>query len=307
MRRWNHRLEDQMEAEGRRGRALARFLKGRGDMSDTEIPTPFKCVGGKAKLVQALLKLAPTSFDGYCEPFVGGGALYRALATSSALTERPVRLSDLNAGVTTTWRDIQRNYDVMEQKLHDYECAYNGKPDEERQRLYLQERSRWNSGGVTGARHIFLRNTAFNGLWRENRSGGFNVPWGRYKKFCSPDLLQLHRRLQESVDIRAVSYQEACDELPSGWWVYVDPPYLGEFSNYTRRGFTLEDHVDLMTRCHILKERGVHVLYSNRWSPQVINLLQKYWPSASFLRLVVQQTMAAKVAARGAVEELVAL
>lgn len=272
----------------------------------TLLPAPFKCLGGKNKLVEALRERAPKEWVGYAEPFVGGGALFRALSATGALDKRPVWLADGCPGVYCCWRQIQIAPDFVESQLLAYEDAYAKATEEQRQSLFVKERSVWNSGGHTAARHIFLRNTGFNGLWRVNSKGRLNVPWGKYKTFRAPDVQALSRALQGNVVVSHSSALRVMEKVSAGWWVYVDPPYVGEFDQYTQHRFPLEVQIDLLQACQSAAARGVHVLYSNRWSREVLNLLQVHWPSAASERLVRPQSMAARSSSRGAVEELLA-
>ena len=272
------------------------------------IPAPFKCAGGKGKLVDRLQAYLPAEFVGYCEPFLGGGALFRSLASTGRLDSVPIFLSDASLGTARTWLDIQRNSVLVEDKLLTYEQIYGSHPDDDaRSRHYYAERSTWNSGAITGARHIFLRQLAFNGLWRENKLGRFNVPWGRYKRFSAPHVRALARVLPPDVEIEHCSFTEVFPRIDAGWLIYVDPPYLGEFSAYTGRGFTEADHTQLLQHCADAKRRGVHVVYSNRYSTETVQFVQRHWPEAEVHRAVQPQTIAAKSTARGAVEELIAV
>lgn len=274
-----------------------------------DLPAPFKCVGGKGKLVGALRELLPPKeewSEGYCEPFVGGGALFRHLAGTASLPDK-VWLNDASPGTARTWQDLKRNGRWTEDWLLKRELQYARATPEERKALYDKERAVWNSGGVTGARHIFLRKTGFNGLWRENKKGEYNVPWGKYKTFAAPRLKPLVEALSaHQVEVTNLSGADVVGQVGCGWLVYVDPPYLGEFSNYTSAGFNASDHVRLIQACAGAADRGVKVLYSNRWCPEVLELLQQHWPEANRQRLVVQQTVACTNTGRGAVEELVA-
>lgn len=271
------------------------------------IDAPFKCVGGKARMVPRLRALVPSEFVGYCEPFLGGGALFRALARAGVLADKPVRLSDRSPGTIQAWSDIQRNADLVTRKLLAYETEYNAwSGDAARERHYYAERVVWNSGAMTGPRHIFLRKLAFNGLWRVNKKGQFNVPWGRYKRFMAPSVVSLARVLTDNVQIECFDYGNAFQVLQPGWVVYVDPPYIDEFSLYTPSGFSIGDHAQLLYRCAEAKSTGVHVIYSNRYSADTVEFVKDHWPGANIERAVQHQTVAARNSSRGVVEEMIA-
>lgn len=269
------------------------------------IPAPFKCVGGKSKLVDRLASVIPTdAVRGYCEPFLGGGALFRHLAATGRLDNCDSMLSDAGPGVYRTWLDIKQNPSFTSKSLAEFEFEYNRGDETTRKEMYLRERKRWNAGGVTGARHIFLRNTAFNGLWRVNKSGGMNVPWGKYKSFNAPDILPLHAKLIRAT-VANCPWAVAVQQVKPGWLVYLDPPYVSEFDGYTASGFDLSDQVQLLQWCQTAAKTGVHVVYSNRYQTEVQLLMRDHWPNATIHRAVRNQTVAALNHGRGVVEELI--
>ena len=282
------------------------------------IPAPYKCVGGKSKLVSSIAAHLPSKFSGYVEPFLGGGALFRHLAPQ--LVDKPVVLADAAPGVALTWNQIRAIPQVVHDALALLQKQYGHLPPQSdqapydgipvsREQMYYQMRAAWNAGQRTAARHIFLRNTAFNGLWRVNQQGGMNVPWGKYVRFNVPDIAPLHTALvvrDASLVITNEFYVDTFDAAESGWLVYVDPPYLDEFDQYTSDRFSHTAHIDLLCACQALAARGVHVMYSNRWSDRVLALLREFWPEATPMELSAQQTMAASSSARKPVRELLA-
>lgn len=269
------------------------------------IDAPFKCVGGKGKMVERLRTFLPADYVGYAEPFLGGGALFRALASTGDLQGKSVLLSDFGYGAAMTWQAIQQDAAEVQARLDDAKRKYDAFEPAWRKHAYLTERTRWNRGEQSAARHIFLRNLAFNGLWRENQKGGFNVPWGRYVKLRVPNLLPLGEALQGDVEVRHAGFQEVVPIVPPGWVLYIDPPYLQEFDMYTKEGFSLAMQVELLQMCRAAKQREVHVIYSNRYFKPMLDLLKTHWPEGTPHRAVISQTIAAKSTARGAVEELV--
>ena len=257
-------------------------------------------------MVDRLSELLPTQeFRGYCEPFLGGGAMFRHLAAKGQLSDCESILGDAGPGVARTWLDIKQIPDSIERELEMYASEYNAATESARKELFLRERKAWNAGKVTGARHIFLRNTAFNGLWRVNKSGDMNTPWGKYKTFKPPAVKALHYSLANS-SILGSPWSITVRFAEPGWLVYVDPPYIDEFSAYTRSGFSEQEQIDLLTWCAAAQERGIHVVYSNRYQKHTLDLISKHWPAAKVNRAVRIQTVSAKTGGRGLVEELVA-
>jgi DNA adenine methylase len=220
---------------------------------------PFiKWVGGKTSLLPELLKHVPGRLRRYHEPFVGGGALFFAVAPRRAL------LNDNNPELVHCYQQVRDDvYGVLDalarhvyQRTH-FEAVRALEP------LRLPAAAR-------AARFIFLNKTCFNGLWRVNRAGRFNVPFGRYKnpRFADPASLITASHALRGVEIRHSPFEEALALAAPGDFVYLDPPYdpvspTASFASYTAGGFTWEDQKRLAHACIVLNRRGVRFLLSN--------------------------------------------
>lgn len=257
-------------------------------------------------MVSRLVELLPTrDYEGYCEPFLGGGALFRQLSSLGMLEDCESILGDFSAATARAWLDIKQLPDAVASQLQAYTEEYNIGSTEQRKNMYLRERELWNRSPHSGSRHIFLRNTSFNGLWRVNRQGNMNAPWGKYKSFNAPDIRPLHNSLIRA-SVLASPWSITVDFVKPGWLVYLDPPYLDEFTGYTEAGFTEDDQIQLLKWCSRAQERGIHVVYSNRYSSAMLSLLAEHWSDAVIHRAVRSQTVAAQANGRGLIEELVA-
>ncbi|MGZ6142915.1 MAG: DNA adenine methylase [Myxococcales bacterium] len=226
---------------------------------------PFlKWVGGKTALLPELLKHVPARLRRYHEPFVGGGALFFAVRPRRAL------LSDSNAELVHTYRQVRDDvYGVLDALArHVYERAhFEAVRALEPARLGPAERA---------ARFIFLNKTCFNGLWRVNRAGRFNVPFGRYKnpRFADPSSLITASHALTGVEIEHAPFEEALAKAAPGDFVYLDPPYdpvspTASFASYTAGGFSWEDQRRLAHACVVLNRRGVRFLLSNSATERV--------------------------------------
>src|SRR5205814_2284857 len=207
--------------------------------------TPFrKWAGGTTSLLTELLKHVPPRLRRYHEPFVGGGALFFATAPRRAV------LSDSNAELIHCWQQVRDDvYGVLDALAeHVYERSHF-----ERVRaldpLRLAPTDR-------AARFIYLNKTCFNGLWRVNRSGRFNVPFGRYKnpRFADPSTLIAASHALRGVEIRCAPFEDALAKAAPGDFVYLDPPYdpvspTASFASYTAGGFNWEDQRRLAHSC----------------------------------------------------------
>jgi DNA adenine methylase len=227
--------------------------------------TPFlKWAGGKTSLLAELLKHVPSAVRRYHEPFVGGGALFFAVAPRRAV------LSDANGELIHCWRQVRDDVHAVLDALsvHVYDrTRFDAVRALDPVRLPPAERA---------ARFIYLNKTCFNGLWRVNRAGRFNVPFGRYKNptFHDPGLLLRASRALRGVQIHREPFETALQRAAPGEFVYLDPPYdpvseSASFTSYTRNGFTWADQERLAAECAALDRRGVRFLLSNSATARV--------------------------------------
>ncbi len=234
--------------------------------------TPFvKWVGGKRSLMPTLLHHRPAAFverpQHYYEPFVGGGALFFAVADGHGVGELTgATLSDTNPDLMTTYR-------VIQQAPADLIAALEAHAQQHSPEYYYGVRSQHHLTApiAIAARFIYLNKTCYNGLWRVNSKGEFNVPLGRYRK---PGIVQAeviwacHAALAK-VTLRHQGYQAI--QPQAGDWVYCDPPYdrldAQSFTRYAQHDFSRADQTALRDFVTHLSEQGVYVLLSNADTP----------------------------------------
>lgn len=231
--------------------------------------TPFiKWVGGKRSIMPALVSHLPETFNHYYEPFVGGGALFFKLYPKL----KQAHLSDTNLHLAITYKVVQQDVEALIEKLkihkekHGKAYYYSvRKLGKQRKKDYLQ-----NPVDVA-ARFIYLNKTCFNGLWRVNSKGDFNVPMGRYKNppiVRQENLAACHNALQ-NVEIRWGEFNQIAPQ--EGDFVYFDPPYhpldSASFTKYSKQDFTQQDQLELRDFALHLSQRGVKVMLSNSNAP----------------------------------------
>jgi DNA adenine methylase len=258
--------------------------------------TPFlKWAGGKTSLLPELVRHVPGPLRRYHEPFVGGGALFFAVAPRRAV------LSDANGELIHCWRQVRDDvHGVLDAlSVHVYDRArFEAVRALDPLRLPPAERA---------ARFIYLNKTCFNGLWRVNRGGRFNVPFGRYKNptFHNPGLLLRASRALRGVQLHRAPFEVALQRAAPGDFVYLDPPYdpvsqTASFTSYTRLAFTWQDQERLAAECAALNRRGVRFLLSNSATPRIRALYRVFEQ-----RLVrAPRHISCKGGGRGHVDEL---
>jgi DNA adenine methylase len=234
-----------------------------------------KWAGGKRQLLSDILPMVP-DFQNYVEPFLGGGAVFFAL--SSARPGFRAILGDSNAPLIQTYRVVMDNPAALVDLLFKHELEYNADPEG----FYYSLRDQKPSDSLsTAARFIALNRTCYNGLYRVNSKGEFNVPMGRYRnpKICNRDVL-----VQSSAALRGCralllneDYERVASLASKGDFVYLDPPFAPEsrtanFVGYTSSGFGEREQQRLAKVFHMLDGKGCNVLLSNSDTPVVRDL-----------------------------------
>jgi len=239
------------------------------DLPATDVPRskpkPFvKWAGGKRQLLAKFRELYPPEFGTYHEPFVGGGAVFFDLTMfQGALGGRAV-LSDRNAELMDCYRAIRDEVGELMRELRRHKYAekyYYSQRERDPAALSVVERA---------ARMIYLNRTGFNGLYRVNSKGKFNVPFGRHKNptICDgPNLLACSAALA-SVELHEEPFEAVLDRARAGDFVYFDPPYIplsatANFTAYQKHGFGMDQQAHLAEVFDELTGRGVQVMLSN--------------------------------------------
>ena len=259
-------------------------------------PRPFlKWAGGKSQLLGRLRTRVPASYGRYFEPFLGGGALFFAL-----LPKRGV-LSDVNREIIDCYTAVRDDVTGLVAALRDHRYDsehYYAVRDTDPAKLSRVERA---------ARTIFLNKTGFNGLYRVNRSGKFNVPFGRYAKpaICDEENLRACSAALANVELVAADFESAASRAIAGDFVYFDPPYVplsrtAAFTAYAPGGFDLVAQSRLAAFFGKLAARGVVVLLSNSDVPEIRKLYARYRMDS----IEASRVINCKATRRGPVREL---
>ena len=243
-------------------------------------PKPFvKWAGGKRQLIPILNENLPDLFGTYYEPFLGGGALLFHILTHRQ--GQKCSISDLNSDLVLTYTTIRDRIDDLIVSLKKHEKNYE--KDSKSYYYYVREHVSNDSIEKT-SRLLFLNRTCFNGLYRVNNKGNFNVPLGKYSNpnivneenlRSVSDILQLSKVSIQCRDFESVQRCAKKDDL-----IYFDPPYqpvskTSNFTSYTNKDFTFDDLARLSELCTTLDEKGCKVLLSNSDSKEVSKMFSK--------------------------------
>ena len=242
---------------------------------------PFvKWAGGKRQILDKLKEYVPTEYNTYYEPFVGGGALLFELAPKHAV------INDLNQELMNTYKVLcdEEKFKKMCRVLNNYEANHS-------EEFYYEIRNKdrnkntYNklSDYTRAARTIYLNKACFNGLYRVNSKGEFNVPYGKKTKVNTYDgnnLITVSNYLTKNdIKILNVDYKEALKTAKKGDFVYIDPPYDSDttiFTNYTETGFNKDSQRELASIFKELSDKGVFVMLSNYNTTLIQELYKDY-------------------------------
>jgi len=264
-------------------------------------PSPIlKWVGGKTRLLSKLEERMPSSFGRYYEPFVGGAALFFRTAPGQAV------LGDYNPDLINVYKCVAWEVEKVARKL----AAHKRNHCEE---YYYQIRSKWNERSSRqtdidrAAQFLYMNKTCFNGLYRVNSKGEFNVPVGRYENPAIYDLTTLRAASAalQKAEMYHGHYSEVVQSAKAGDFVYFDPPYhpltsTANFTSYTKSSFNQDDQRQLRDLANALAKRGCAVLLSNSDTPFIRELFEGW----NIDQVMCGRSISSKGSARGAVAEV---
>lgn len=265
------------------------------------LPRPvLKWAGGKGQLLPQLQRQLPETFVAYHEPFVGGGALFFELSRQGLISS--AYLSDINSSLIDMYLALRDCVDeviaVLQRHKHEEEYYYRIRAIDPTE-LSLPERA---------ARVIYLNKTCYNGLYRENRRGEFNVPFGRYRNptICDEPNLRAASVALRGVDIRRRHFSTVLDHARPGDLVYFDPPYhplsaTANFTNYDRHGFGPDDQRQLRDVFATLSDKGVAAMLSNSDTLFIRELYAEFHVE----QVLATRMVNSKAAGRGKIAELI--
>ncbi|MCO4769040.1 MAG: DNA adenine methylase [Deltaproteobacteria bacterium] len=267
--------------------------------SSRAVPRPFlKWVGGKTQLLSTFESFMPDTWGRYFEPFVGGGAMYWRNGQGESV------LNDFNSELATTYRVVRDEVEGLIEALaeHYYDKDY-----------YYEVRA-WDTSRMSdvkrAARMIFLNRTGFNGLYRVNRSGRFNVPFGRYTDplICDEENLRACSKRLGETELRNEDFEVALADADDGDFVYLDPPYApvsrsSNFTAYVAGGFGTDQQDRLRLTLKALDHRKVRFMLSNSDAPGLAELYAADGWRVD--RVMASRSVNSKASRRGKVGELV--
>lgn len=285
---------------------------------------PFvKWAGGKTQLLPVLDSFIPQRFRNeknitYIEPFVGGGALLFFLLKKYPNISRAV-INDINPRLTTAYTVIRDHPHALISSLSDIQDQYRAitKYDDQKE-FFLNIRKNFNQKNISDIEDatylIFLNRTCFNGLYRENLKGEFNVPFGRYTNptICDEKLILADSEILQKVEILTGDFSETADYVDGYTFFYFDPPYkplnsTSNFNTYVKYPFNDHEQIRLRNFYSELSNAGYHVLMSNsdcKSHDMSATLLEDIYKEYLIERVSAKRCISANSLKRGLITEL---
>ena len=286
---------------------------------------PFiKWVGGKGQLLSEINKLYPVelgkNINKYAEIFLGGGAVLFDILSKYKLDE--VYISDKNLELINTYKSIRDNVDILIKSLKEMEEQYIPLNNEDRKIYYYEKREEYNSLKINSEMNniekailfIFLNKTCFNGLYRVNKKGKFNVPMGAYKKpkICDEENLKNVSLTLRNVKIVYADYKESEKFIDDKTFVYIDPPYrplniTSSFTSYTENDFNDKEQIELAEYINVLNKKGAKIVISNsdpKNNDIDDNFFDELYDNYNINRVKATRMLNSNASLRGAINEL---
>ena len=287
-----------------------------------QIAHPFvKWAGGKTQLLPEIRKHYPRRIKKYCEPFVGGGAVLFDVLQKCHPEE--VLINDVNAELINTYSQIKNNCNLLIEQLSELQQAYKSQSLEENKILFYEKRNRYNELKINrndaenlekSALFIFLNKTCFNGLYRVNKKGLFNVPFNNAKNplICDEENLKTCSELLHNVQMKVGDYSNCKNFIDSETFVYLDPPYrpltqTSAFTSYSENHFSDNEQIELGNFITEISNKGAKVLASNsdpKNANAEDNFFDELYSNFSIERIRASRMINSNAKKRGAISEL---
>lgn len=285
---------------------------------------PFvKWVGGKGQLIDQLEVQLPTDFGNcenltYIEPFVGGGAMLFHMLQQYPNIQRAV-INDINPDLVTCYRTVRDNVGELIDSLRNYETLYHAlKTEDERKEFYLTARERYNMKNLAPIENttlfFFLNRTCFNGLYRVNKKGLFNVPFGKNPNpsICNPDVLYADSELLQRVEILQGDFGETFNYAHGNTFFYFDPPYrplsdTSSFNDYAKEAFNDDAQIRLKEFCDRIHNAGFRFMLSNsdcKGKNEADNFFDVLYDAYNIERVLASRSINSNPSKRGKLTEI---
>lgn len=239
-----------------------------------------KWAGGKMQILECLIEQMPDKFNNYYEPFVGGGALFLSIKPTNAI------INDLNAELINIYKCIKDTPEALIQAIYALDSVTHN------ELYFLENRERFNYKLANGEMDVecaslmlWINRRCFNGLYRVNKKGLFNVGYNSRNAIKTVDfdnIREISKYLNSNnIQITNLDFEKSCESVSEGDFVYIDSPYIpisntANFTSYCKEGFDMEDHIRVLNMAKELDKRGAYVMLSNNDTEIVRNMYKDF-------------------------------
>ena len=293
--------------------------------SKKRLARPFvKWAGGKSQLLEIIREEYPSKIKKYCEPFVGGGAvLFDVLGK---FQPEEVLINDINKELINTYSQIKNNCDSLISRLSEIQSEYKNCLPEGNKNLFYKNRERYNELKLCSddsenlekaALFIFLNKTSFNGLYRVNSKGLFNVPFNNAKNplLCDEENLRACSKFLQNVQMTVGDYSQCKNFIDENTFVYIDPPYrpltsTAAFTSYSEKGFSDKEQIELAGFIEVLSAKGAKILASNsdpKNTDASDNFFDELYSNFEIKRISASRMINSNAKKRGSISEILIL
>lgn len=266
-----------------------------------------KWAGGKVQLLEQIMKKINLleNYGTYYEPFFGGGALFFSLLPKKAI------INDSNSELINLYEQIKDNPESVIKKLYKLQ---NGSTEKKYYEIRKMDRETWpiKDKSLMAARTIYLNKNCFNGLFRVNKSGQFNVPYGKNRfnvnSINKKNILEISRFFRKNkIIFKCGDFEKACKNIRRGSLVYLDPPYdiiskTSNFTGYTKTGFDRSEQIRVKNFVDKLTKKGVYVIVSNSKTDFISELYKEYKPFTEIVK--ASRNINSNIRKRGKISEV---
>lgn len=283
---------------------------------------PFiKWAGGKSQLLNEIRTKYPSHIEKYCEPFVGGGAVLFDVLSSASPKE--ILINDINSELINAYKQIKNHCDGLISLLSDMQERYRRSTMDENKRFFYEQRNKYNEIKFLAdeeldlekaALFIFLNKTCFNGLYRVNSKGLFNVPFNKAKNplLCDEENIRACSQLLQDVQMTVGDYSQCREFIDSETFVYIDPPYrpltqTSSFTSYDETHFTDKEQIELGKFIEEMSKKGAAVVASNsdpKNADEHDNFFDELYSKFEIRRIFATRMINSNSQKRGAISEL---
>lgn len=298
---------------------------------ESKVKTILKWAGGKTQLLPEIIKRLPLEIhfghiQNYCEPFLGGGAVFIYIIENFNIEK--AYLIDINEELILFYQVIKNDPELFIKKINNYKNTYIKLTEKEKEIFYYQIRNEYNQTKNNinfnvynfdwierAAQMLFLNKTCYNGLYRQNSKGEFNVPFGKYEKpefFSKENVYNVSKYLQKA-ELICADFEIIEKFVDSSFFVYFDPPYrpltkTSSFTSYTKYDFSDKDQIRLAKLYYRLNNKNVKLMLSNS-NPKSVNdnddFFDKLYAEFKIERIYANRMINCNGSNRGKISELI--